>query len=90
MCAEWAGAWAVALAEDPCFFDEVGKGVLVVLWCEGEPAALEDVGAEGFDVVDALEGEASVEHGVILVMGCGCHLAGSVQNGMSSGSGSRV
>jgi hypothetical protein len=73
VCGEGAGAWSVVLAEDPGFLDEVGKGVLVVLGCEGEPAALDDVGAEGFDVVDAVEGEASVEHGLSLVMGCGCH-----------------
>jgi hypothetical protein len=67
----------VACAEDPCFFDEVCKGVLVVLGCEGEFAALDDVGAEGFGVSDVVELVALVEHGVILVMGWGCHRVAS-------------
>jgi hypothetical protein len=37
------------------------------LWVEVEVGALDDSGGEGFGVSDVVEGELSVEHGVIVV-----------------------
>jgi len=48
------GSWVIASREDPCFFDQVGEQLFVLVGGEAEFGVVDDTGAERLGVSDVV------------------------------------